>query len=59
MEIVGGLGRGSTLITSQLPVASRHKVIGEPKLGDAILDRILLNAYRLLYGKSCRDPTFC
>ena len=31
-------GRGST-ITSQLPVALWHDVIGEPTRGDAILDR--------------------
>jgi hypothetical protein len=38
---------GGTLITSQLPVASWHDVIGEPTLGDAILDRIVHKAYRL------------
>ena len=35
------------LITSQLPVPSWHDVIGEPTLGDAILDSIAHNAYRL------------
>jgi DNA replication protein DnaC len=46
MEIIEDRhGRGSTLITSQLPVASWHEVIGEPTLGDAILDRIVHNAY--------------
>jgi hypothetical protein len=36
--------RGSILITSQLPVATWHEVvIGEPTLGDAILDRIVHN----------------
>lgn len=55
MEIVEDRhGRGSTLITSQLPVASWHDVIGEPTLGDAILDRIVHNAYRLeLDGPQC------
>jgi hypothetical protein len=48
-------GRGSILITSQLPVASWHEVIGEPTLADAILDRIVHNAYRLeLDGPSMR-----
>src|ERR1700739_992898 len=48
MEIVEDRhGRGSILITSQLPVATWHDVIGEPTLGDAILDRIVHNAYRL------------
>jgi DNA replication protein DnaC len=47
--------RGSILITSQLPVATWHEVIGEPTLGDAILDRIVHNAYRLeLDGPSMR-----
>jgi hypothetical protein len=43
------------LITSQLPLATWHEVIGEPTLGDAILDRIVHNAYRLeLDGPSMR-----
>jgi DNA replication protein DnaC len=47
--------RGSILITSQLPVTTWHEVIGEPTLGDAILDRIAHNAYRLeLDGPSMR-----
>ena len=56
MEIVEDRhGRGSILITSQLPVATWHEVIGEPTLGDAILDRIVHNAYRLeLDGQSMR-----
>jgi DNA replication protein DnaC len=56
MEIVEDRhGRGSILITSQLPVPSWHEVIGEPTLADAILDRIIHNAYRLeLDGPSMR-----
>jgi DNA replication protein DnaC len=56
MEIVEDRhGRGSILITSQLPVPTWHEVIGEPTLGDAILDRIVHNAYRLeLDGPSMR-----
>ncbi len=56
MEIVEDRhGRGSILITSQLPVASWHAVIDEPTLGDAILDRIVHSAYRLeLDGPSMR-----
>jgi DNA replication protein DnaC len=56
MEIIEDRhGRGSILITSQLPVASWHEVIGEPTLGDAILDRIVHNAFRLeLDGPSMR-----
>src|SRR5271169_1273708 len=41
MEIIEDrYGRGSTLITSQLPVEAWHEVIGEPTFADAILDRI-------------------
>ena len=56
MEIVEDRhGRGSILITSQLPVPTWHEVIGESTLGDAILDRIVHNAYRLeLDGPSMR-----
>jgi DNA replication protein DnaC len=45
----------STLITSQLPVDTWHEVIGEPTFADAILDRIVHNAYRIkLDGQSMR-----
>src|SRR6478672_7196539 len=48
-------GRGSTLITSQLPTDKWHDIIGEPTFADAILDRIVHNAYRLaLDGPSMR-----
>lgn len=59
MEIVEErYGRGSTLITSQLPVDKWHDVIGEPTFADAILDRLVHNAYRLaLDGPSLRKPT--
>ena len=41
--------------TSQLPVEKWHDVIGEPTFADAILDRIIHNAYRLeLDGPSIR-----
>ena len=47
MEIVEDrYGAGSTLITSQLPLSTWHDVIGEPTFADAILDRIVHNAYR-------------
>jgi DNA replication protein DnaC len=47
--------RKSTLVTSQLPVDKWHDYIGEPTLADAILDRLVHNAYRLdLKGESMR-----
>ena len=56
MEIVEErYGRGSTMITSQLPIKAWHDVIGEPTFADAILDRIIHNAYRIeLEGQSMR-----
>ena len=48
-------GRGSTLITSQLPLDKWHDVVGDPTFADAILDRIVHNAYQLaLDGPSMR-----
>ena len=35
------------LITSQLPLAKWHDVIGEPTFADTILDRIVHNAHRI------------
>ena len=32
-------GRGSTMVTSQLPVENWHEIIGDPTMADAILDR--------------------
>jgi DNA replication protein DnaC len=47
--------RSSLLITSQVPVNRWHEVIGDPTLGDAILDRILHRAHRIeLKGPSLR-----
>ncbi len=59
MEIVENrYGRGSTLITSQLPLDKWHEVVGDPTFADAILDRIVLNADRLeLDGPSLRSYT--
>jgi len=56
MEIVEDRDQaGSTIITSQLPVTAWHDVIGEPTFADAILDRLVHNAYRLeLEGRSFR-----
>jgi len=47
--------RRSTLITSQFPVERWHELINDPTLADAILDRLVHNAYRLaLKGDSMR-----
>ena len=48
-------GRGSTIVTSQLPVDQWFEVIGDPTLADATLDRLVHNAHRLtLTGDSMR-----
>ncbi len=45
----------STLMTSQIPVDRWHAYLDEPTLADAILDRLVHNAYRLnLKGDSMR-----
>ena len=50
--------RKSTLVTSQLPVPKWHQYLGEPTIADAILDRLVHNAYRLdLKGESMRKTT--
>jgi len=46
---------GSILMTSQLPVDRWYEIIGDPTLADAILDRVIHNAYRIeLHGESLR-----
>ena len=48
-------GHRSTLATSQLPVEKWHDTIGDPTLADAILDRLVHNAYKInLKGESMR-----
>ena len=48
-------GTRSTLVTSQLPVDKWHDIIGDPTLADAILDRLIHNAYKInLKGESMR-----
>ena len=47
--------RGSTLIASQFPTNLWYDNLGDPTLADAILDRVVHNAYRLeLKGESLR-----
>ncbi|MGO9199782.1 MAG: IS21-like element helper ATPase IstB [Limisphaerales bacterium] len=48
-------GQGATLITSQFPVNEWHEIIADATVADAILDRLVHNAYRLeLKGESLR-----
>ena len=48
-------GLRSTLVTSQVPVKHWHEVLDDPTLADAILDRLVHNAYKLvLEGDSMR-----
>jgi len=58
MEVIDDRhGRGSTIVATQIPLERWHEQIGDPTYADAILDRLVHNAYRLnLKGKSMRDP---
>jgi len=45
----------STIVTSQLPVTHWHEYLGQATLADAILDRLVHNAYKIeLKGESMR-----
>lgn len=47
--------RKSTIVASQFPVAKWYEIFDEPTLADAILDRIVHNAYRIdVKGDSMR-----
>ncbi len=48
-------GQGATLLTSQFPVNQWHELINDATVADAILDRLVHNAYRIeLKGESLR-----
>ena len=48
-------GLRSTIVAAQLPVEHWHEMIGNPTLADAILDRLVHNAYQInLKGESMR-----
>ena len=48
----------STIVASQLPVEAWHDVIGDPTIADAVLDRLVHNAYRIsLKGGSMRKKS--
>ena len=47
--------KGSTLIVSQIPIENWYDIIAAPTIADAILDRLVHNAYRIeLTGESMR-----
>ena len=54
-------GKGSLLITSQVPIGRWHEIIGDPTLGDAILDRVIHRSHRIeLKGESsAKTPGAC
>ena len=48
--------RGSTILATQIPLDRWHDQIGDPTYADAILDRLVHNAYRIeLRGGSMRQ----
>ena len=48
-------GKGSTIITSQLPVSQWYDIIGEKTIADATMDRLVHHAHRFeLQGESMR-----
>ena len=56
MEIIEDRhGKGSIIVTSQLPVSKWYDIIGDKTMADAILDRIIHQAHRIeLSGESMR-----
>jgi len=48
-------GRSATMVVTQVPVTDWHSRIPDPTISDAVLDRLIHNAYRLeLKGESMR-----
>lgn len=56
LEIIDDrLGKGSVLITSQFPVNQWHELVGDATVADALMDRLVHQAYRMeLKGESMR-----
>ena len=56
MEIIEDRhGKSSTIISSQIPINKWHEIIGEQTIADAILDRIIHDAHRIVMkGESLR-----
>lgn len=59
MEIIEDRhGKGSIIVTSQLPVSKWYDIIGDKTMADAILDRIIHQAHRIeLNGESMRKKS--
>jgi len=49
-------GLRSTILASQLPPAKWHDHVGEPTVADAILDRVMSNAHRIVLNGPSRRP---
>ena len=48
-------GKGSTIVTSQIPVKGWYDLIGEKTIADAIMDRMVHQSHRIeLSGESMR-----
>ena len=46
--------RASTILATQVPIDRWHDMIGDPTYADAIMDRLVHNAYRIeLRGSPC------
>ena len=56
LEIIDDrVGKGSVIITSQFPVGQWHELVGDATVADALMDRLVHQAYRLeLKGESMR-----
>ena len=50
-------GARSTLLASQIPVAKWHDYLGDPTVADAIADRLLHSAYRIVLNGPSRRKT--
>lgn len=49
--------KSSTIVTTQLPVEHWHQIIGDPTIADAILDRVVHNAHKILLKGESRRKT--
>lgn len=45
----------STIITTQFPIDTWHDIIGDPTLADAICDRVIHNAHKIIL-KAGEEP---